>query len=263
MAGGLIPRGFSRSRGAVPLRRRVRLAVRRLGLDAHRYQPERDVDRRRTRFLREQDVGVVIDGGANTGQWAIDLRCAGYPGLIVSFEPVKDAFEKLDAAAAGDLRWRCVRAALGETDAAAPMHVAGNSLSSSFLDMEPAHVSAAPESAYVRLDTVQVVRLDTVVPTLAPAESILALKLDLQGTEAAALSGAAGILPRVRLIECELSLVPLYRGQKLYPEMIDLLAGLGFCLVSQSEGMIDPSSGRLMQIDAIFVRDGTGPATSG
>lgn len=263
MADGLIPRGSSTSRGAVPLRRRVRLAVRRLGLDAHRYQPERDVDRRRARFLREQGVGVVIDGGANAGQWAVDLRYAGYLGLIMSFEPITDAFERLDAAAAGDPRWRCVRAALGDADADASMHVAGNSLSSSLLDMEPAHVSAAPESAYVRSDTVRVVRLDTVVPTLAPAGSILALKLDLQGYEAAALSGAAGILPRVRLIECELSLVPLYRGQPLYPEMLDLLAGLGFSLVSQSEGMVDPSSGRLMQIDAVFVRDGTGPATSG
>ena len=143
------------------------------------------------------------------------------------------------------------------------MHVSGNSLSSSLLEMEAAHVAAAPASGYVRSEVVRVVRLDTVVPATVPIGSPLGLKLDLQGYEAVALAGAAGILHRVAFIECELSIMPLYRGQPLYLEMIELLDSLGFSLVSLSEVMIDPSSGRLMQIDAIFVRNQTEPALAG
>ena len=253
--------GMGVNGSAVPLKRRVRRGVRRLGLDVHRYLPERDFDARRMCHLRDQRVDVVVDGGANVGQWALDLRSCGYRGLILSFEPVTDAFVGLCTSSQEDPSWRCIQAALGDTDGDARMHVAGNSLSSSLLDMEPVHVAAAPQSGYVRSETVKVVRLDTVVPNVVPAGSTLALKLDLQGYEAAALAGAAGILSSVRLVECELSVVPLYRGQPLYVEMIDLLAGLGFVMIGLSEGMIDPSTGCLMQIDAVFVRGGRPPAS--
>ncbi len=75
---------------------------------------------------------------------------------------------------------------------------------------------------------------------MVPSGTSLALKLDLQGYEAAALTGAEGILPEVRLVECELSIVPLYQGQPLFLDMVDLLDGLGFSLVPLSEGLTDP-----------------------
>lgn len=238
----------------VPLRRRARYFSRHLGLDIHRYLPSLDVDARRLRFFRENRVGVVIDGGANTGQWARWIRSNGYGGLIISFEPLAGTFAALKVGAAGDPLWRCVQAALGDTNSEARMNVAGNSVSSSLLPMEPAHLAAAPESAFVRTEAVRVVRLDTVVPKMVPAGVSLALKLDLQGYEAAALAGAEGILSKVRLVECELSILPLYHGQPLYLEMIDLLDGLGFSLASLSEELTDPATGHVMQVDAIFVR---------
>jgi len=245
---------------AIPLRRRARFVVRRLGLDIHSYQRARDVDARRTRFLREHRVGAVVDGGANVGQWALAIRGNGYRGPIISFEPLADAFAALRSNSVGDPLWRCVQAALGDADTEARMNVAGNSLSSSLLRMEPAHASAAPKSAYVRTEAVRVVRLDSVVPKMVPADTSLALKLDLQGYEAAALSGAKGILANVRVVECELSIVSLYHGQPLYLDMIDLLNGLGFSLASLSEGLTDPATGHVMQVDAIFVRaDGRPP----
>jgi FkbM family methyltransferase len=245
---------------AIPLRRRARFVARHLGLDIHRYQAALDVGARRTRFLREHRVGALIDGGANTGQWALGIRGNGYRGLIISFEPLGDPFAALRVTSAGDPLWRCVQAALGDADTEAGMNVAGNSVSSSLLPMELTHLSAAPESAYVRTEAVAVVRLDSVVPKMVPAGTSLALKLDLQGYEAAALAGAEGILAEVCLVECELSIVSLYHGQPLYLDMIDLLDGLGFSLASLSEGLTDPATGHVMQMDAIFFRaDGPRP----
>ena len=245
---------------AIPLRRRARFVARHLGFDIHRYQLALDVDARRTRFLREHRIAVLIDGGANTGQWALAVRGNGYRGRIIAFEPLADPFAALRVTSAGDPLWRCVQAALGDADTEALMNVAGNSVSSSLLPMEPAHAIAAPESAYVRTEAVRVVRLDSVVPKMVPAGTSLALKLDLQGYEAAALAGAEGILAEVRLVECELSIVSVYHGQPLYLDMVDLLDGLGFSLASLSEGMTDPATGHVMQVDAIFVRaDGRRP----
>ena len=239
---------------AIPLRRRARSVARRVGLDIHSYQAARDIDVRRTQFLRTHCVSAVVDAGANTGQWALATRRHGFPGLIVSFEPLADAYSALCHAADGDSLWRCVQAAVGDAKSEMPLNVAGNSVSSSLLPMEPAHASAAPMSAYVRTETVRVVRLDEIIPKMVPATTVLALKLDLQGYERAALAGAEGILAEVQVVECELSTVPLYRGQPLYLEMIELLGGLGFCLASLDEGLMDPATGHVMQIDAIFTR---------
>ena len=241
----------------MPLRRRSRLAARRFGLDVHRFEAAHDVDLRRVRFLHRLGVGTVVDGGANVGQWAQRLRHSGYHGTIISFEPLAAAFAALHAAAAGDSSWRCVHAALGDTDSTAQMNVAGNSVSSSLLPMEETHVRAALESAYVGLEPVSVVRLDSVLPGLVPLPARLGLKLDLQGYEAAALEGAAGILANVQFVECELSTVSLYRGQRLYLEMIELLRGLGFELVSLREGLIDRATGQALQLDAVFVLEGS------
>ena len=238
-----------------PLRHRVRLAARRLGIDAHCYQRERDVDRIRVRLLHRLGVGIVIDGGANEGQWALGLRRSGYGGSIISFEPVQAAFTKLRAVASDDSGWHCIQAALGDIERRASMNVAGNSLSSSLLPMETAHIQAAPESAYMRTETVEVVRLDRIMSEFHRAGERLALKLDIQGYEASALSGAEGIMRDVHLIECELSVVQLYRGQALLHDLLATLRGLGFCLVCITEGMIDAASGRVLQVDGILARD--------
>lgn len=239
---------------SVPMRRRARSLVRHLGLDVHRYQPALDIAVRRSRLLRDHRVGVVVDGGANTGQWALGVRRNGYSGPLLSFEPLAEPFSKLLGAAAGDASWRCVRAALGDVDAMMPMNVADNSRSSSLLPMELAHVDVAPQSSYIGSEIVRVVRLDTIVPEMVRPGQRLALKLDLQGYEAAALAGAERILADVRIIECELSVVLLYEGQALYIEMIEMLDAFGFTLASVCEGLTNPATGRVLQMDAIFVR---------
>jgi FkbM family methyltransferase len=236
------------------LSRRVRLALRRFGLDVHRYRPEITVDVRRLRFLRDRRIDTVVDGGANEGQWAQELRRAGYKGSIISFEPVAQPFALLAAAAHDDPRWLCVKAALGAAETEALIHVAGNSLSSSLLPMGRTHLEAAPKSAYVGTERVRVVRLDEALEDLGAVGGRVAIKLDLQGFEAQALEGAAGLLGRVHLFELELSTVSLYDGQPLYREMIDLMNGLGFSLASVAEEMIDPADGRVLQLNGLFVR---------
>ena len=56
-------------------------------------------------ILKEFKVDLVIDVGANNGQFASRIRNY-YDGKILSFEPVKESYENLKNASRGDRNWR-------------------------------------------------------------------------------------------------------------------------------------------------------------
>jgi FkbM family methyltransferase len=234
---------------------RAQAAMRRwLRLDVRRWSPAGVALARRMRILDDNDVTVVLDVGANRGQFASELRIGGYGGRIVSFEPLAMAHAGLQQAAADDPLWECRRVALSDVDGETELHVSENAVSSSLLDMEARHLEAAPASRYVATERVPQARLDALADELRLPEDGVYLKLDVQGSEAKALEGARPALTRVVAIETELSLVPLYHDQLLFREMLDLLDDAGYDLVSLEPAYADPRTGHVLQVDGIFVR---------
>jgi hypothetical protein len=92
------------------------------------------------------------------------------------------------------------------------------------------------------------------VSDFAKPNDRLWIKLDVQGYEHTVLDGAMQAIAQTRVVESELSLVPLYEGQHLYRDIIDQLESLGFGLVSIERGFTDPNTGHVLQVDGIFVR---------
>lgn len=74
-------------------------------------------------FLDSRKVSVVLDVGANVGQFAQHLRARGYKGKIFSFEPIKDVYHQLEAAAAHDPDWTTFNFALGSREQNTEIHV--------------------------------------------------------------------------------------------------------------------------------------------
>jgi FkbM family methyltransferase len=147
------------------------------------------------------------------------------------------------------------RSAVGDIDGEIRINVAGNSVSSSILDILDSHTKAAPDSAYVTSEMVRISRLDSIGATyIDKTTHNVFLKIDAQGFERQVLEGAQGILSKVRGIQLELSLVPLYRGQALFKELLDKLDSLGFDLCDVSPAFIDEEKARLLQIDGVFFR---------
>lgn len=236
------------------LRRKLHRLLRRFGVEVRRFEPDDDVELRRARIMRDRAITLALDVGANEGRYVMMLRRNGYAGRVVSFEPLSTAHARLARRAARDPAWQCRRTGLGSAEGAAEINVAANSVSSSLLAMNRTHLSAAPQSATVGSETVDVRRLDALLPDILGEQERVWLKVDVQGFEKEVLAGAGDFLRSMSAIEIELSLAPLYDGQPLIGEMIDYLDAAGFALVSMDRGLTDAATAHILQIDGIFVR---------
>ena len=208
---------------------------------------------RRQAMLAAHGVDLVLDVGAAGGGYGSELRSFGYAGTIVSFEPMRAAYERLSAARATDERWLAHRCALGDTTGPAEINVASNSDSSSLLPMDDRHVAAAPTVGYVGTETVEVARLDDVAAPHLASHQRPFLKLDTQGFEKQVLDGGPETLARCVGLQVELSFVPLYDGGLLVDEAISLAYAAGFHLVGLEAGFSD-DDGQVLQSDGVFFR---------
>jgi hypothetical protein len=80
------------------------------------------------------------------------------------------------------------------------------------------------------------------------------LKIDVQGYEPQVLAGAVELLPKLTGLQLELSLAPLYEGERGFSEMIDLVEREGFTLHDLNPCYSDSKTGRTFQVDALFFR---------
>jgi FkbM family methyltransferase len=234
----------------------ARKFIRAFGYDLRKYRPCEDPFYRFRLSLERREVIVILDVGANIGQFARAVRKVGYKGRIISFEPLSDAHAKLLIAARNDPLWTIApRCALASRPDKAQINIAANSESSSIMDMLERHVAGAPESAYVGRETVAVTTLDSFLdgePQLA--QTAIALKIDAQGCEAEILGGLNKWSDSVEVIMTEMSLVALYEGEAKFADLYRAIEGRGYRCISIEPGFTDPRTYEVLQVDAIFER---------
>ena len=207
------------------------------------------------RVLDRHGIGTVLDVGANAGQYARRLRRAGYIGRIVSFEPLTVAHTSLSAAAASDPMWDVApRMALGDHDGAVTLNVSAESDMSSTLDFTEEMRTLLDDSGYVGTEQAELSRLDAIFDRFVRPNARVLLKVDTQGTERQVVDGAGETLDRITLLQMEMSIVPVYRGEPSYLETIAWLAVRDFHPVLFIPGYFNRRTARLIAMDGIFAR---------
>lgn len=205
--------------------------------------------------LRVHDIDLILDIGANVGQFAKGLREIGYKGRIVSFEPLVDAHHILSQTARGATGWAVhERCAIGDRIGTTQINVSANSVSSSVLPMLQSHSEAAPKSVFTRTEETPIQTVDSIADRYMTASNLTLIKIDTQGFEWQVLDGAAETLKRAKGVMVELSLVQLYFGQRLWQDIIVRLETQGFDLWSLNPAFVDPQDGRMLQLDGLFFK---------
>lgn len=221
-----------------------------------RYFVETDWKRRLAEELKCRRVDVVLDVGANSGQYAGSLRAAGFAGRMVSFEPLSRPFSILERSASKDALWVCRQSALGDHNGTTVINVSGNGgISSSVLPMLRMHEDVYPQGNYIGTETVPIARLDSVAADVLGPNDVAFLKIDVQGYEKQVMAGGESTVKnRCIGIQLELSFAPLYEGGMLIQEALDLAYSLGFALRGYVPFFVDVRNGRLLQADGVFFR---------
>lgn len=238
------------------LKKTLHSILNRCGWAVHRYNPATDPNAVIARLLKNMQIDLVLDVGANQGQFASGLRRVGYQGRILSFEPLREAHQLLEGAARSDSLWTVMpRCAVGGEVGSVTMNVSENSYSSSVLPMHDNLKVAAPAARFVAQETVSMVTMDELAAPYIKTNGRCLLKIDTQGFEWEVLNGASETMKNVAAICIETSLVPLYEGQRLWLDYINRLLAEGFVVWNVHSEFVSPSDGRLLQADIIFVRD--------
>ena len=233
----------------------IKQMLHRVGFELRRFSVEQSENARFISMLRTHNVNLIFDVGANAGQFGVLLRKIGFDGKIISFEPLSDARESLLNISRNDPMCQiALQTAIGEENGEIEIQIAGNSQSSSVLDMLDTHVRAAPDSKYIGKEKVALRTLDSIAPDYMDSNSIAFIKIDTQGYETQVMNGAKKLMSQIVGLQVEISLVPLYKGQCLFDEMLKKLKNDGFELWSISTVFSDPNTAQLLQVDATFFR---------
>jgi len=223
-----------------------------LGVELVKYNARNNQDLRKKQFFSQYHFDLVIDIGANIGGFRDELRQLGYNGIIHSVEPILSVYDILCTKSKEDALWKVHHCAVGDYDGEIEINISSNIHSSSVLDILDIHTNAEPASRYVKKEKAPIYKLDTLANQFSSFNQAF-LKIDTQGFEYNVLLGASDVLKQSKAVQLELSLVPLYKNQKIAKDIIAFMDEHGFSLYAIEPGFANEKNGQQYQFDGVFV----------
>ena len=175
---------------------------------------------------------VVVDAGANIGIYSQFLsRCVGTTGVVHSFEPAPENFERLRSATLRLSNVRLSQSAVGEHSGNSELYLSDK------LNVDHRAYIAGGDSR--RTIPIEMIALDDY---FKPGERVDLIKIDIQGYELHALQGATRVLADNRDIKVLLEFWPygLKQAGANWIDVITALEGRGMGIQQVSTGGLIP-----------------------
>jgi FkbM family methyltransferase len=223
---------------ARPLVEFIKKCARFFGCDIVMYRPCLEV-------IQKENFDLVLDIGANEGQFGRELRKSGYTKRIISIEPVEQPYNLLKNAIDGDKLWECYNFALGNENGTARLNIHEDTRLSSFLE----HHELPSRQTQVQLK-----KLSSFLEENGCNAKKIFIKIDTQGYEMPILEGVGEFWHRIHGALVELSIAPLYKEQIPLEEMITYLKKHGLLLWRLRRGCYDREIMRDLEVDGLFLK---------
>ena len=203
------------------------------------------------RFVGSREKILLIDVGGNVGNWAAEFR-AFFPNTdIVAFEPDPRAHAQYASRFQGQPATTLHQVALSSAKGHATFHMADNPVYStleSYSDTQADRQITMGNDCIVALETLDSFNID-----ISRYEATI-LKIDVQGHEIEALSGAKSTLEKVDLLIGEFSFASEYEGvEPSFARVCGILyaAGLYPAIFQRFSRQLGPHA---FERDVVFVR---------
>jgi FkbM family methyltransferase len=174
-------------------------------------------------------IDIVIDVGANHGQFGSLLRSIGYQGEILSFEPSKKSFEILSKVSSEDERWKIYPLGLGDKRTSEKINIFESSDFNSLL--QPSDIGKATFKSKLKKlhsESIDIETLNRVLTPHALKGRRIFLKMDTQGYDLNVFKGASKYYSHIACLLTEISFQPVYQKMPDYHEMMAFYEKKGF-----------------------------------
>jgi len=226
------------------------------GIDIKRSKSQQTLESNLRSVFNFHKVDLILDVGANKGQYGKFLRFLGYTGDIISFEPLPPVFQILADAAKDDPRWTVVNLGLGDKreEKVINFHSQSSDFSSILtinkLGLEQFGGLENPIQLTISIETLDNFFKDA--PQWQGRKTFL--KMDTQGYDLQVFRGAKTALTQCVAMQAELSFHGIYDGMPTYLESLKEFEQSGFT-VSGLFPVSRQSNHSLIEADCVLVKN--------
>ena len=206
------------------------------------------------RTLVNYNIDLVLDIGANEGQFAKKIIQYGYNKEILSFEPIKSVHKQLLINSKKYQNWKIYKScAFGKSTSTKKINISKNTVSSSFLKINKIHLDIEPNAEFVGKENVKLLSLNNFLNKKKFRSKKIFIKIDTQGYEKNIILGGNKVLNKVTGIMIETAISKVYKSEAIYLDMIKLMKKFGFKIWSIERGFTNKKTGQVLQMDIIFI----------
>lgn len=205
-------------------------------------------------------IDLVIDAGANRGQFAKKLR-KFYRGEIHSFEPISFIFDELKSTSSNDPQWHVHNVALGSEAGEVSINVSKETVFSSILSPnEYSKRRFGADAQTVSEERITVRRLEQELDAITPdlANRKIYLKMDTQGYDLEVFRGLGAKSISILAMQSELSIRPIYSGMPHWIDCVSEYEKAGFSMIGMFPVTRDGL--KVVEFDCLLVRDPDNPS---
>lgn len=203
-----------------------------------------------------QNLGYVVDVGANVGQWSSMLLDCITPQRLIIVEPNPDAFAVLQKKFGNKRRVDLQNVAIGDHEGIAKLKITRDTTGASLL--QPREEMRALVGGNWSIASEINVKMITLDRMLAELGEVSLLKIDVQGYEKQVLAGAKQTLSKTKFVLIELNFIPQYDGGSWLGEIHQILTrDFGFFLANATAPLV--LNGRASMLDGLYVNSNLVP----